>query len=733
MIDSAVGQAAVLVALLAAVAGIATLLRGLRRGRPDLLRAGRSYTFVILFGAVVATVAMQHALITHDWRLVYVDQNDSLQTPLLFRVTAMWSALQGSILLWALILAGYLTAVAVHFRSRVTDPLVGWATVVGYGIAAFFFALMATASNPFTTTALPPSNGPGPDPLLQQHLLVAFHPPLLYLGLVGFTVPFCFAVASLVTGRIGEGWMVETRRWTLFAWMFLSGGVVLGAWWSYQVLGWGGYWAWDPVENAALLPWLTATAYLHSVMVQERRGMLRVWNLSLVMATFSLTVLCTFLTRSGVLASVHSFSNSDIGPELLGFFAVIVGGAVALLAWRGDRLRSPGSIDSPLSREGAFLANNLLFGAFAVVVLLGTVFPLIVQAVNGSQLTVGGPYFDTMTMPIVVCLLFLMAVAPVLPWRKASAELLRHRLLWPAAAAATTLVLCVAAGVRGLNPLLAFTLGAFAGSSALRQLALATRRQGLRGFVGRANGGMIVHLGVVIIAVAFAASHSFAHQTQLTMRPGQTVAWEGHTFTYVGASRTAGANHSGVAADIRLDGGRVYQPAINDYPASGESVGTPSIHSTVAGDVYLTLATDPEGARSVTIGVIIEPLVSWVWAGGLLVVFGSLLAAWPGGRRRRPTDPASAPIAAGRPEARSAGAPEGAVLVDAPQGTVLVDAPKGAVLVDAPEGAVLVDAPEGAVLVDAPEGAGPAGTPARASRGRARGRATALSRGLMWR
>jgi cytochrome c-type biogenesis protein CcmF len=651
-LNAALGESAVVLALIGALAGIATLVIGLRTGREHLLRVGRSYTWLILLGAVVATFAMQHALITHDFRLVYVDNNDSPTTPIIFRVTAMWSALQGSILLWSLILSGYITLVAVHFRHRITDPLVGWAMVVCFGIAAFFFGLMATASNPFSTVHGPvPTTGPGPDPLLQDHILVAFHPPMLYLGLVGFTVPFAFAVASLITGRVGEGWMVETRRWTLFAWAFLSGGLVLGAWWSYQVLGWGGYWAWDPVENAALLPWITATAYLHSVMVQERRGMLRVWNISLVLATFSLTVLCTFLTRSGVLASVHSFSNSDIGPELLAFFGITVGGAIAMVAWRGDRLRSPGAIDSPFSREGAFLANNLLFGAFAVVVLLGTVFPLIVQAVNGKQITVGGPYFDTLTMPIVVCLLFLMAVAPVLPWRKASGELLRHRLLWPALAGVATLVVCVAAGLRGLNPLLAFGLGAFAAASALRQLVIATRRQGARGFIGRANGGMIVHLGVVIIAVAFAASHSFQHDGSVTLKPGQTATYDGHRFTYLGMRATSGGNHTGEGALVRVDGGRVYEPEVNDYQLSGETVPTPSVKSGPSEDIYLTLANIPANAATgpATIGVIIEPLVSWLWVGGGVIVLGSALAAWPGGRRRRPTDPVSGPVGTGRP------------------------------------------------------------------------------------
>ncbi|OWY61654.1 cytochrome C biogenesis protein CcmF, partial [cyanobacterium TDX16] len=318
---------------------------------------------------------------------------------------------------------------------------------------------------------------------------------MLYLGYVGFTVPFAFAIAALATGRVGEGWLVETRRWTLFAWGFLTIGIVLGAWWSYEVLGWGGYWAWDPVENASFLPWLTGTAYIHSVMVQERRGMLRVWNLSLLCATFSLTILGTFLTRSGVLDSVHAFSESDIGPMLLGFFALTVLVSVGLIGWRGDRLRAPGRIDSPISREGAFLANNVLFAAFAFIVLLGTVFPLIVEALNGERISVGTPYFNRMTTPIGLALLFLMAIAPALPWRKASAELLRDRLFWPAWAGVGTLVVAVALGATGLVPILTFGLAGFAGGAALRQIVLATRRQGWRGFVGRANGGMVVHLG----------------------------------------------------------------------------------------------------------------------------------------------------------------------------------------------------------------------------------------------
>jgi cytochrome c-type biogenesis protein CcmF len=642
--NAAVGESAVILALGGAVIGCVTLVVGLLRGRDNLLRTGRSYTWVIVLGAVVATLALQHALITRDFTLQYVANNDSRETPFLFRITAMWSNLSGSILLWGLVLSGYIAAVSVHFRARITDPLVGWATAIMYAVAAFFFGLMATVSNPFLSVhGATPTDGPGPDPLLQNHVLVAFHPPLLYLGLVGFTVPFAFACASLITGRVGEGWLIETRRWTLFAWGFLTGGVILGAWWSYQVLGWGGYWAWDPVENAAFLPWITATAFLHSVMVQERRAMLRVWNLSLVIATFSLTILATFLTRSGVLESVHSFNNTGIGPALLAFFGVVAAAGVGLLAWRGDRLRSPGAIDSPVSREGAFLANNLLFGAFALVVLLGTVFPLIAQAVNGDQITVGAPYFNRMTMPIVVCLLFLMAVAPVLPWRKASAELLRRRLFWPGVAAVVVLTGCVAFGVRGLNPLLVFGLGAFAGASALRQLVLASGRQGWRGLVGRANGGMIVHLGVVMIAVAFAASHSYASSTQLSLKPGQSGFFDGHRFTYLGTRSVTTPTHSAIQARVQIDGGQVYAPAISDYPFASEEIGTPSVRSGPTEDIYLTFAsTAAKAGDPVVIGVIVEPLVMWIWLGGGVILIGTALAAWPG-RRRRPTDPVSAP------------------------------------------------------------------------------------------
>lgn len=409
--------------------------------------------------------------------------------------------------------------------------------------------------------------------------------------------------------------------------------------------------------------------------------MLRVWNLSLLCATFALTILGTFLTRSGVLDSVHAFSDSTIGPLLLGFFAVIVVVTVGLIGWRGDRLRSPGRIDSPLSREGAFLANNLLFAAFAFIVLLGTVFPLIVEAVNGDRISVGAPYFDRMTMPVGLLLLFLMSVAPVLPWRKASTETLRQRLHWPAWSGTAAMVLAVALGARGLAPLLAFGLGGFAGGAAMRQIVLATRRQGWRGLVGRANGGMIVHLGVVIIAVAYAASASYSTERELTLAPGESARVAGHTLTYLGAETESLPEKTVERARVRVDGDRVYAPALNTFVTgaervSGQAIGTPSVRPGLDEDVYLSVLAFTDGGDSVRLRVVIEPLVTWLWIGGSVLVFGAVLAAWPG-RRRVPTEPVSAPVPGPRTEASEPSDPEPRVAPDSPDVAEPQPAPVG--------------------------------------------------------
>ena len=644
--NAILGTAGVALGLAASVLGALTLAGGIRRNDVRLLRMGRGYAFATLVGAALAFVAMERALIGNDFSLQYVADNHSRATPLLYTIASLWGALEGSIILWTLVLTGYTVAVVVRFRDRLDDQLVAWATLTMLVVGAFFFALMLGPANPFQRVAgATPLDGPGPNPLLQDHPLMAIHPPMLYLGYVGFTVPFAFCVASLVTGRLGEGWLEITRRWTLVAWGFLSLGVVLGAWWSYEVLGWGGFWAWDPVENSSFLPWLTGTAYIHSVMVQERRGMLRVWNLSLLLATFSLTLLGTFLTRSGVLNSVHAFSDSPLGPWLLSAFAVTVAVSLGLIAWRGDQLRSPGRIDSPLSREGAFLANNMLFAGFAFVVLLGTVFPLVYEALKGEQLTVGRPYFDRMTMPIGLALLFLMAVAPLLPWRKASTELLSKRLLWPSWAGAAGLVIAVVVGGRGFAPLVAFGLGGFAAGAAVRQIVLAgrvARRAGdglWRAVVGRTNGGMVVHLGVVVLAVGFTAASSYAKADEFRVMPGDTVQFAGYDFTYLDSEVTQSARKTTTALAVEIDGDRVHRPALNRFPNATQTIGTPSVEWGFRQDVYLTLveAPDPRQGGEAVIGVVIQPLVSWIWTGGLIMAVGTILALVPGGRRR-PTE-----------------------------------------------------------------------------------------------
>jgi cytochrome c-type biogenesis protein CcmF len=640
------GNLGVVLALSASLLGAVSLAYSLLRRRRDLQWVMVPYAIVVLVGAVLAVVAMERALITRDFTVDFVANNGSSRTPALYNVATLWAALEGSILLWGLVLAGYTMLVVGKFRRRLDDPLVAWAMLTMFVVCAFFFFLLMGPANPFGRFDPPPGfDGPGPNPLLQNHPLMAFHPPMLYLGYVGFTVPFAFAVAALATGRLGEGWLVATRRWTLFAWGFLTFGIVLGAWWSYEVLGWGGYWAWDPVENASLLPWITGTAYLHSVMVQERRGMLRVWNLSLLCATFALTILGTFITRSGVLDSVHAFTEGSIGPSILTFFGLIVLVTVGLIGWRGDRLRSPGRIDSPLSREGAFLANNVVFAAFAFVVLLGTVFPLLVEALNGERISVGTPYFDRMTMPIGLTLLFLMGVAPVLPWRKASTELLRHRLYWPAWSGTAAVVVSLLAGANGAIPVLAFGLAGFAAGSALRQLVLATRRQGWRGLVGRANGGMVVHIGVIVIAVAFAASQSYVRVAELTLEPGQTGVVAGHDITFVGIETEQQSNKLVTKALVEIDGTGPWAPALNRFDFGNQVIGTPSVRTTPTHDVALTLLALPEGdATAVTLRVTVQPLIVWLWIGGGIMAVGTALAAFPG-RRRDPLDPVSAPLA----------------------------------------------------------------------------------------
>ncbi|MCL4448119.1 MAG: cytochrome c biogenesis protein CcsA [Actinobacteria bacterium] len=644
-INVLLGTGGIFLGFLSCLVGGAVLVRSLLTKRTGLLRAGRLYAFLTFGGILTACAAMIHALFTHDFLIKFVAQDNSLQTPLLYDLTGMWSGLAGSILLWTLILCGYLVCMVIFmnrdfkrslrfnvgqkvaYKDRY-DVWISVATLVGFIVSGFFFALMLGPSNPFATfKGHVPSNGTGANVLLADNPLVILHPPLLYLGLLGFMVPFAFTIASLVTGQLHPRRLEASRKWVLFAWASLSAGIFLGAWWSYQVLGWGGFWGWDPVENAALLPWLCATAYLHSSLSVKRNATLKAWSLSLIVATFSLVLLGTFLTRSGVIQSVHAFVESNLGPFLIAFFAVISGLGIGLIAARGGDLRSSAKTENLVSKDGAFLANNLLFGVFAFIVLVGTVFPLFAQGFDGSQITIGRPYFTTMLVPVSLIILFFMAVSPLLSWNTTDMAQFRRKLMLPLSAATLVLVVCVAFGVRGVLGLVVFWLGSFAFLSAfsriIHYLVVGYKSKLTLDLLAKI-GGMTVHIGVVVIAVSFTASSLFAHRALLNLAVGNKVDAYGYTFTYLGPKSVAGSDYTSEQLLVFVKGQGVLNPAVSEYFPSTTPVATPSVSSGLFQDVYLSVATLPTSKSSpVQVSVVVQPLVYWLWVGALLMLVGA--------------------------------------------------------------------------------------------------------------
>lgn len=628
------GSAAVSFGLFAAVFGTAASAAGARLGLPRLVELGRAAALSLLPAALAAAGALEVALLRHDFSLAYVAQNGSRSTPAFYTAISLWASLEGSILLWLLVLAGYVAAAAWLAPRRVPE-LYPVAQAVMLAVAAFFFWLAVGPADPFRTVSPVPADGPGPNPLLQNNPLMAVHPPALYLGLVGFTVPFAFAVAALVTGRLDDRWIRAARGATLVAWAGLALGNVLGAAWSYQVLGWGGYFAWDPVENAALLPWLTATAYLHSLQAQEKRGMLKLWNLTLLVATFVLTLLATFLTRSGVLSSVHAFADGLTGPALLVFIALVLAASTALLLWRGERLRAEGTVEGAVTRESAFLLNNLVLVGLTLTVLVGTTFPLLAEAIDGSRLSVGEPYFNQTAIPLLIPLLFLMGVGPALPWRKTSRAVLRRRLALPAAAAAVAAGVLALAGMRHPQALVVLALAAFVAFA----VALDVARIGARGGLARQRrrvGGQVVHLGIAILAVGVAVSSVYQVEGQATLRRGESFQVGERTLTFLEASSQQQPHRRVVRAELLLDGRDRLAPALNFYGGQRDAIASPAVRESLVRDVYAVLAwANSDGSRA-TIRVFLEPLVSWIWIGGGVVLAGAVVAGFPSRRREAP-------------------------------------------------------------------------------------------------
>ncbi len=647
-----VGYLAIILAALASVGLVVQGLRGLGNG--DRARAQHLQwpVYGLVGGATLAMIALEVGILTDDFSIEYIANNSATTTPFIFKVASAWAALEGSIVLWGLVLAAFVYTVYRGFARRSEPDRLGAGALAVMGIVSlYFFVLMATVSNPFSVCVEPASigclegthwpwadslaalEGRGPNPLLQNHILMAVHPPMLYFGYVGMTVPFAFAMSALMLGAGGTEWLLRTRTWTLIAWGFLTAGIVLGGLWSYEVLGWGGYWAWDPVENASFMPWLIATAFLHSAVVQARRGMLQAWNFVLVIATFALTILGTFLTRSGVITSVHSFTQSPIGPALLWFLMVVLVASFGLFAARAHVVASSPRLDSLASREGVFLLNNLLLTVFAFVVLTGTLYPMFVEAFSGAQVGVGRPFFDRMAVPLSFGLLLAMGLGPVTPYRSAKSEVLWKRIRNPLRVALGVAALAVLLGYR--TPwLVAFILAAvFVISVIVRQLYVTARTVSEKREISLPSaalrtmrndpgywGGQISHLGVALLALGIAFSANLTVEADITLTPGDTESVAGFDLTYVAPFTRQEPTRFVTGAQIEVArNGKVVselEPRLNQYPTSTQSIATPEVDASWSGDLYVSLKSIDR--QQVTLGVFWFPLIWLVWVGGFI-------------------------------------------------------------------------------------------------------------------
>ncbi len=641
------GYGMTLVALVLAIYGGAAAAVGARAGRPALVESAQHAALGVFVLITACFALLTYAFLTFDFSVRYVATNTNLGTPFYYRITGVWGALEGSIILWSWMLGLYTLILILRHRDSARE-LYPWALATMLGILAFFLLVMTIAAPPFQRQVPVAADGRGLNPLLEDTGMIT-HPVALYLGFTGFTVPFAFAMAALITGRVGDTWLVLTRRWTIVAWYFLSLGLLIGGWWSYHVLGWGGYWAWDPVENAAFMPWLTGTAFLHSVMIQERRRMLKLWNIVLVILTFGLTLFGTFLTRSGVIASVHAFTQGSIGALFLGFLALVMLTALGLVAWRWEAFRSQGELDSVVSRESAFLLNNVLLIAAAFTVFFGTVFPLLSEAVRGVKVSVGAPFFNQVNVPLFLSLIFLMGVGPLIAWRRASLENLKKNFLWPVvlgvAAAAAAFVLGVRSALAALTLATTVFVGATIGVDFVRATrarlrvgeALVPAVGGLLRRHNRRYGGFVVHLGILLIALGVTGSHAWSVQTEATLRRGETAELAGYRFRFDDLTAVEESNHFKVVGAFTVSNGRVLdvlRPAKKFYPQEQSPIAYVDYRLGLKEDVYLVLGDFARDGTQATIKLQVNRLVSWIWIGGVVLTLGALLAILP--ERRTP-------------------------------------------------------------------------------------------------
>jgi cytochrome c-type biogenesis protein CcmF len=631
---------------------VAAVVAGVRRDR-RIMRSVRNAFAAGFVAALVAIAALEYGLVTDDYSLSVVVQHTSRNLPLIYKMTSLWASQEGSLLLWLTVLSG--AAVVVMYQNRHRNrELVPWVAAVLGGIAVFFAGLAAFVSSPFAHVAgAARADGLGLDPSLQNPYMAA-HPPMLYLGYVSMSVPFAFAMAALITRRSDARWLVSVRRWTLVSWTALGIGMLLGAHWAYVEIGWGGYWAWDPVESAALMPWLAATAFLHSVMVQEKKGMLKVWNMVLVIAAFALCIFGDFLTRSGVVQSVHSFVQSAVGPWLLGFLAVVLAGSLGLLILRLPTLKADHKLESVVSREATFLFNNLLLLALAFAVLWGVVFPILSEAVRGVRATVATPYYNFFLVIFGLPLLALIGIGPLIAWRRASPGSLWRTFRWPVVSAVAGAAVLGLLGL-GSSPagLTALSLCVFVtvticmefarGAAARRAIAGGSWPRALRDLVNRNRrryGGYVVHLAMVLLVVGVTASTAYSSVDEATLAVGQSMRIDGYTLTNTGLFQRKGPNYTLDYVRLQVSkGGKaqgILEPGLREY-TTGQVGNEVDIRSSLltGTDLYSILQAPGQNGNGVSVKVLVNPAVGLVWLAGVVFALGALITIWPDPREAR--------------------------------------------------------------------------------------------------
>jgi cytochrome c-type biogenesis protein CcmF len=640
---SSIGGFALQFAFVTAIYAVVMALVGAWRDRQEMVYSAERATYGVFGLVTIAMVALIHALLTHDFQLQYVASVSNRAMPTFYVLAALWGGQEGSMLLWLWILGLYSALVVWQNRAH-NRPLIPYVISTLMLTALLFLTMLVFAENPFEQLPHPPQDGRGLSPLL-QHPLMVIHPPNLYLGFVGYAVPFAFAIGALVTGRLDTRWIRSVRRWTLVPWLFNGIGVLLGGQWAYVELGWGGYWAWDPVENASLMPWLTATAFLHSVMIQEKKGMLKVWNMSLVILTYAMSIFGTFLTRSGVISSVHAFAESSLGIYFLLYLAGALVIAMALLIKRLPQLRSDHRLESVISRESSFLFNNLFLVGMMFSVLWGTMFPIISEAVRGIKISVAAPFFNQVNVPLGLALLFLSGVCPLIAWRKASPRNLRRNFLYPLTLSFFSTAGLYVIGVRHVVALLSLSICVFVFGTILLEFYRGTRARKATGggttaqaFLSlmqrnrRRYGGYIIHFGVVLIFVGITGSSAYQLEKDVVLQPGEQAQVGPFTLRYEDIQRVILPTHEAFIATVSfVRGNKVVTtlfPEKRLYFAQNQPTTEVALRTTLLEDLYVILAGF-EPSKIATFKVFVNPLVSWMWIGGFIIVVGTVIAIWP--------------------------------------------------------------------------------------------------------